>query len=432
MVRGGPLQRDEAAVGDFVGTLLMVAVVVALGSVVAVMVATSLDDPVPPRASVSLAALAPGDPEVRLLHRNGEAIPLSALVVQLQRDDAAPSEVARDTWTTPDADEWRPGERLTFPLSPAAGGDERIRVRLFRTDANLLVAELSSRAASAEGPAAKASLAPTLTPSYVVADGMTSTLLAVQVSHPEGALAVASLVADLRNVTPEGAGAILFALNDEGRDGDEVGGDGTWSALVGLPEGAPLGTHTYTLDLTDAEGRRLTSEASMKVKPAAADGIPVSIGVTFDVPTSENVTSLRVRNWTWDKLNPTRMDDDYALFRIVGDNGKSWSCLLTLEEFGGQPYARQMRLSNDVGETLYTPRNGTRLALAGLDMDLLAPVASLQWSRTSGAAAGVPLYDASGVLGTPRFVVAHFGQDVSGSTAFAQNTGFLSAEVVAQ
>lgn len=434
--RQRPRRRvDDAAVGDFVGTLLMVVVVVALGSVIAVVVASTLDQPAPSRASLSLTSVAPGDTTLSLLHRNGDPIPLSALAITVQRNDSDAVAIPASSWSGTSPDAWMPGERLSFPLSPAVGADERVRVRVARTDANALLADLASKGASTAREAAPLSMTATITPPSVVADGVSTSLLAVRISHPEGALAVASVVADLSAPSRAGgAGALLVPLGDEGRDGDAVGGDGVWSALLLSPTTTPDGTYPVVLNATDTAGRKATATLHVTVVQVVGtgeEGKASYVGSDFSAPTSANLTSFRVRNWAWDQLYPQRLADDFVLVRIVGAEGKGWSALVQLEEFNGGAYAKSLRVWGPNAETTYVPRNGTRVPLAGFDMDLKDPVGSLQWVRASGAAHPLALYQNAGITGTPRLVLPYMGQDQTTSNQpLSQNTGIFSVDLV--
>lgn len=406
---GAPFARDDRAVGDFVGTILMVVLVVALASVVAVMVATSLDDPAPPRASLSLAPVAPGDASLKVLLRNGEPIPLDALRVTLERNGGVHDDVPPAAWGLTGAT-WRPGERLLVPLTPAAGQDETLRVRVYRTDANALLAEMTSRAGGASLSPSTVTLAGSLTPAAIPADGVSTSLVTVRITHPEGALAVARVVVDLREVSrATGGGPLLVELNDGARDGDAVGADGTWSAALRLPRGTPPGAYALQANAIDAWGRTATTLLVITVPEQPGLLYP---GALLDVPTSANGTTMRLRNWTWDTLHPARLDDDGILLRVVSE-GKAWNALLLLEDQNGVATLRQVRVWNGENETVYNPRLA-RTPLAGLDLDLLDPVGSLQLVHASGSPHPTALYPASGLEGKPQLVVSAFGDDKGG------------------
>lgn len=421
-----PLRGDERAVGDFVGTLLMVVLVVALASVVAVMVASSLEDPAPPRAALSLAPVAPGDDALKVLLRNGEPIPLDALVVTLERDGGPAQDVPSAAWGLA-GEAWRPGERLAIPLLPVAGSDEALRVRLYRSDANAIIGELSSRAGGAGALPSAASLAAGLSPAAIRADGVSASLVTVRVTHPEGALAVARVVVDLREVSrATNGGPLLVDLADAGRAGDAVGADGVWSGLLSIPRGTPAGAYVLEVNATDAWGRRVATPLTLTVLEQ-----PTLLfhGALLDVPPSSSIATFRLRNWTFDTLHPARLDEDAVLLRVVSE-GKAWNVLLNLEDVSGIATLRQVRVWNGENETVYAPRL-SRLPLAGLDLDLLDPVGSLQLVHASGSPHPTALYQASGLQGRPQLVVAFFGDEfVSGNVPYSTDTGIYSAEVL--
>ena len=423
------LRPDEGAVGDFVGTILMVALVVALGAVVAVMVAAGLDDAAPPAASLSLAPVEPGDASLRVLLRNGAPIPVSSLALTLERNGTLAA-LPPSAWSVPGGATWRAGERLSIPLSPPAGVDEPLRVRVFRTDHNALLSELGARAGHGPASAPLPTLSGAFTPPSATPDGVATVLLEVRVSHPQGALAAASAVADLGALSRSaGAGPLLVPLSDSGRGGDAAGGDGVWSALVTVPRATPPADYAVPVNVTDAWGRATGAVLALNVKPGTA-AAKTYVGLNFEAPTSQNVTWFRVRNWTWDQLYPQRVDDDFVTVRVVGDGGRGWTAMIHLDEVNGVPAAKQLRAWGPQNETVYVPRNGTRLPLANLDLDLLDPVGSLQWVYSTGAPHPTALYQHAGIQGRPRFTMPHFGQDqTTGNEPLSLGTGIWSAEV---
>jgi hypothetical protein len=433
--------RDDGAVSDFVSTILLVGLVVVLGSVIAVVVTATLTAEPPSESSFALTGAAEGSEEVAVVLRHGESVELSALRVTLARNGSAPADVPASTWLTTNATRLRPGDALGLPLAPPLAAGEDVRVRVFRTDLNALVADLGSRAGSAVAPLETPTLAARIHPTLVPADGATFARLTVNVSHPAGALAIGSVVADTSSVAlATGSAPRLVPLRDDGAGGDVVGADGVWSGLFALPTGTPLGVYEVVFTVHDATGRPAgTTNATFEAIPGTASGPPStgesgavagSAGAAFSGPTSENVTQLRLRNWTWDQLYPQRVDDDYVTLRIAG-SGKTWSARIALTEVGGTAYATQLTVWNSEHETVYTPRNGTRLALEGLDMDLLDPVGSLQWVRASGSADPLALYTNAGISERPTFVVPYFGQDVTtGNQQTSAETGIVSVGVV--
>lgn len=437
---GDPGRRtcDDVAASDFVSTILLVALVVVVGAVFAVMVSGALSEPPVSESSFSLVRPRPGDTQVEVVLRQGAPLDLSALRVVVIRNGTAGADVPRAVWTTPENTTLRAGASIRFPVTPAVGANETLQVRLIRTDANRILAELGGRV----GPGAPALPLPTLTaaiePPQVPADGATLARLTVRIAHPSGALAVGSVVADTTELAKAaGSTPQRLEMRDDGHEGDVVGGDGIWSATLVVPTRTPPMMHRVTFNVTDALGRPAgTTNATFEVLPGSMVGTGpggttvAGAGLTFTGPTSANLTTFRLRNWTWDKLYPERLDDDYVTLRVAG-GGNSWSARVGLVEQGGQPYANELVVWNGQYETTYRPRNGTLLPLQGLDMDLKDPVASLQWVRSGGAAHPLALYPNADITVRPTFVVPYFGHDVTtGNQQTTTATGIISVDVV--
>lgn len=246
----------DTAVSDMVGTMLMVAVVVVLGTSVAVVVTSTISSTTVPAAAMQLGALRSGDTAVSIVLTDGDAIPLSELRILLERAGGEPAIVASATWTTPDATSWRTGDRLSFPVSPAIADGEQIRVRVVRSESQ--IAAMAARVGTASALAGTATLDdlevtyPDPSEPSVLADGVAAALVTARVSHPGGVGAVSSVVADLSDLT--GTPGQTLELNDAGIDGDVAGGDGVWSALVRAPATSTIGSHDITLTAIDLAG----------------------------------------------------------------------------------------------------------------------------------------------------------------------------------
>lgn len=443
------LPQGDLAATDTIGTILMVAVVVAIGGVLSLAATAALTTPEPVEASFVLRPVSPGDTSIRVLHAQGERVELDSLRILLARDGSAGA-VPQPLWVTPDPARLAPGDELSIPLSPAAVANERLAVSIVAAETNQVLATLSTLAGAPASALPAATLTATLSPNDVTADGVTTTLLTVRVSHPHGALAVASVVADLSSATlAAGSGPVLVPLADAGAWGDAVGGDGVWSGLLVFPRATPLGPYTLRLNATDASGS-LNANASLPFRVAVNglkgdcigcaidNGDSSSEGTRLLMPTSENATKLQLVNWTVDKLYPQRLDEDYALFRITGGT-QSWSVFIQLEEHNGQPYATFMRMWTSTAESTYVPRNSTgnapRLALTNLSMDVLDPVGSLQWVQASNSPFPHPAatYANARVSGTPAFIITYLGQDeTTGNQQKSINTGIFSFDVVVE
>lgn len=431
---------DDGAVSDFVSTILLVALVVSVGAVFSVVVASSLSTTPIPAASFALMGLNAGDDEAEVVLRQGESVSLAELRITLERADAT-TEIPPSNWTTPDADVLRAGDTLRFALDPPVAADERLRVKIVHKSANLLLADLATAAGAPTmllpAPTVQAGISPLVLP----ADGTSAARLTLRVSHPAGALAIGSIVADTSSIAAaSGSAMATLALRDDGQGGDLVGGDGVWSTLVALPTTTPEGSYPIVLHVIDAAGRsagnatvhlQATPVVAIAAAPSTGEsGALAGSGAAFSGPTSENVTQLRLRNWTWDKLYPQRVRDDVVTLRIAG-GGESWNVRITLTESGGTAHATGLLVWTGTHETSYRPLNGTLLPLANLDMDLLDPVGSLQWVRHSGAANPLALYQNANITVRPTFVVPYFGHDVTtGNQQTSIETGIISVEVV--
>lgn len=432
-------RRDEGAASDFVGTILMVLVVVALGSVLAVVVVATLSVPSPTPASFSMLGAEPGDTTLRILYKNGEPIPLSTLRVSLARNETR-ADVPMEGITVPDAAALRPGDVLSLALAPALGEDERLRVDLMRADENVLLGELAARVGHATARIPTGAIQAAFTPVNVTADGVTANLLEARVSHPWGALAVATVRVDLSNVTrAAGAGMLSQELRDDGQEGDRVGGDGVWSALVRLPSGTPTATYVFTLNATGADGALVATNTTMaKVTGGVCVGCAVQTGgrayegTRLRVPASANVSKFALVNWTWDRRHPDRLEDDAMVVRVVA-NGSAWSAHFTFgyTSTANTPAIKRMLVWTEGNETVYVPRNGTYLPLQGLSLDLLDPEASLQLVRASGSPHPSALYRNAALWDDPTFMLTYLrDEDPTGQSQQALSIGIYAADVV--
>lgn len=426
--------RGDAAVSDFVATLLLVALVVVLGSVLAVVVTANLDAPAAPAASFALASVSPGDATLGVVLRNGEAQPLGDLVLRVQRGAGPETVVPRDQWTTPDPTLLLAGERLALPLAPPAADGEAFVVRIVHSPANALLATLEARAGGADAALDPPTLAASFSPAATRTDAPPRLL--VRVTHPAGGLAVARVVADVRNLTLNATLPAPLALGDQGGAGDLVGGDGTWTALVPLPARLPQGSYNVSVNATDVTGRVVaTTLATLHVTGTRCVGCAVETGVAayegtrLYAPTSANLTTFRLRNWTWDRLHQDRLDDDEMAFRIVNAT-HAWSASLLFAEENGVAGIRTLTVWTAGNESTYAPRNGTLLPLAGLDLNLADPVAEMQMVHASGNAHPNSLYPRADMRGNTTLVVAYVRGGFGGGNPIARETALFSVDVV--
>lgn len=450
--------RGDDAVSDFIATLLLVALVVVLGSVLAVTVASTLERAAPPPASIALAAASPGDATVRLILRNGEAIDLSTLAITLQRNASAPVDVPRSAWSAPDPSSWGPGEALALPLSPPAGQDERLRVVVVAREANAVLAEAAVRTPyllADASPLGAPTLAAQASPVNLTADATSASLVTVRVSHPAGALGVSAVRVGLQ---PLVNASVALPLSDAGEGGDALGGDGVWSGLVRAPINATPGWRTLPVEAVDLTGRvvaqttvdvNVTASLATLVQNATAlfsnitnftgnfygscygcvvyDGIVVIEGTRIQVPTSANVTSMKFSNWTWDRLHPSRISNDAMVARIVSSQ-YAWSVYVRFSWLGNTPGLKYVEVWNSNATTTYVPATGTQVALPGLDLDLLDPTKS--GLRCDTGCASRMTYNNATIQGSPTFVVAWLRDETNNFQT--DEIGIYSVDVVAR
>lgn len=458
------LGRDSA-VSEFVATILLVGLVVAVGSILAVVVTANLSAPTVPSASLALAGVSPGDATVAVVLRNGEPLPLDRMELRLSRNGSAEVDVPRGSWGTVDPGILRAGERLIFAVSPPVAPGESIRVRLLRPDLNAQLGVLESRAAGSEVTLGSPTLIALFAPNATVADGATAALLTVRVTHPAGGLSIARVIADLSNATnASGSAASALPLGDAGVGGDAVGGDAVWSGLVTLSSRTPVGNYTIHVNATDLSGR-VVGSASAPLRVLAngtgggggsggtgggsggdgsggnvtggrcigcivQGGVSSYEGTRLTVPNAANVTAFQLTNWTWDKLHPERLVEDAMAMRVVNGSA-AWSAYFTFGYDGGVAGIKTMVVWTGQNETTYLPRNGTILPLQGLTLEMNDPVATLQMVRQSGSAHPTALYRESGLRDNTTFIVAYMrDEDVTGTRPEALDIGIFSVDVV--
>lgn len=437
-MRGG----SDAGISDITGTLLMAGAVVLAGGALTAILAQQLSATAPPSVALALAPVSPGDGSARIVLRNGEALNLTDISVSLTRNATGPAPVPRSSWTTAHPDILRAGDMLAFPLAPAAAADETIRVTIVHAATNTLLSELSGRAATSATLAYEAPLLDaSLTPSTLVADATTASLLAVRVSHPAGNLAVASVVADLSNLTNASRSAnATLPLLDTGTLGDALGGDGVYSGLLRAAFNTTPGVYNLTITATDVAGRAsATTFAHVNISTnlvtvisnattaignftgnftnatgilngncfgcAILTGSSSFEGTRLLAPTSENATAFNLRNWTWDRQTPSRLDHDVGVVRILSGS-YAWSAHFTFEAatLENIPAITKILMWDANRTTIYEPTNGTYVNMSGLDLDLLDPTTN-GFVCTEGCALPAT-YGNANIQGRPGFLVA--------------------------
>ena len=441
-MRRGSTLRQDAGISDITGTLLMAGAVVLAGASLTAILAQQLSAPAPPATALALAPLSPGDATARVVLRNGETLNLTDLNVTLVRNGTSVAQVQRASWSTADPWSLRAGDTLSFALAPVAAPDESFQVRVVHTPTNALLAELAARAAASTPIVFDApTLAATLTPSTLVADATTSALLAVRVSHPAGSLAIASVVADLSNLTNASRSAnVTLPLVDTGTLGDVAGGDGVYSGLVRAAANTTPGIYNLSIRATDIAGRASASSyvhVNISASLATIVGNATSAignftgnfsnatgnffgncfgcailtgassfeGTRLASPTSENITAFKLRNWTWDRLTPARLDHDVGVVRILS-NGYAWSAHFTFEAAttANIPSITRIMMWDANRTTVFQPAVGTYVNMSGLDLDMLDPTKN-GFTCVSGCASPAT-YQSAGLTGRPGFIIA--------------------------
>ncbi|HEX2021581.1 MAG TPA: hypothetical protein VHH36_02650, partial [Candidatus Thermoplasmatota archaeon] len=186
------------------------------------------------------------------------------------------------------------------------------------------------------------------------------------------------------------------------------------------------GVYQIPVTAWDAQGRAV---ATATATITAASGKTAVEGTTLAIPSSSAIAKMRLRNFSVDKLFPARLDNDVLVLHASDAAGRGWTVAIQLEDVTGVAYATTLRAYGDASDTTYVPRNGTRLPLANLDMDLLDPVGSLQWVRSAGAANPSALYRASGLGAGAQLAVQRMADETSGR---AIDIGLFSVDVVVE
>jgi len=365
----------------------------------------------------------------------------------LQRGGGTVVDVPRASWTTADPHSLAPGDRLSLPLSPPAAAGERLAVRVMLREPSLQLASLAVTTGAAASGLGDATLHAFLTPSSLHADGAAAARLTVRVSHPAGAAAVARVVADLHALSFASSLAnVTVPLNDAGLDGDEVGGDGNWTALVRPPAMSAVGTYSIPVNATGIDGRRvgtatvpLTIVGNLSTAAGSGGtggtggsggtggganhngsgnfsgpcynctitgGVVILEGTRLPAPTSQNVTTMLFNNWTWDRFRPEALANDAAVARIVSDTW-SWSIYIKFvysTQTGNVPGIARLEMWNANASTVWLPASQGRVALANLSLDLLNPTSS-GFVCSTGCAAPMT-YNRADLRGSPTFLVS--------------------------
>ncbi len=125
------------------------------------------------------------------------------------------------------------------------------------------------RFASLENPDAPVLTDGSLFPRSLPADGLTTLLVKVTVSDPQGAQDVASVTLDAT-----GLGRGLVSLRDDGRSNDGAANDGVFGAALTVAPGTPLGEQQLGIMAQDREGHTATLPLGVLTVLGAPGGAP--------------------------------------------------------------------------------------------------------------------------------------------------------------
>jgi len=412
-MRGRPLH--DGAVSDLVGTLLMIGVVVSMGSVVAVIVFSTLSDEPDAFLGVSLLPAQVGDQNATLRLDQGLPVPVVQIDAQVALGNTSLSHV-----TAVDADgdgTWELGERLYVAVpSPLVGG-QNVRVFLLRLDANAILIDARQTVVDLTSAAgANLTLSANVSTAELAADGVSVVRLNASLSSTAGLLNAVAVVVD---ATPLGQPGASLPLHDDGSAADVVGGDGVWAAWLRAASSNFTGPIVLNLSALDAHGRSIANASVNLTLVAPLGGVgssadPTSqagVGSRFVAPSAENVTGITVANWTYNVAIPSDMDKDEMTIRVVG-GGKAWSATLLFDFRVNTVWLREIRLAAGSLETTYrgaVDSNG--VPLDGYRLDLLDPLSDGNWSYQTGDAHPLATYGESGISGSVTASIVAMGHN---------------------
>lgn len=477
-----PRGRADAAISDVLGTMLLVLAVVLAGGGLSVLVASNLRTPDTPTVSLALSPVLSGDATLRLVHRNGDELSLSGVTLYLARAAGALEPVLSTSWTTPVAGTLRAGDTLTIPLSPVVTSGEALRILVIHAAGNVQLANLATTAPSASTPLPAPTLSASILPSTLVADASTASLITVRVSHPLGALGVASVRADLTNLSIASNSAnTTLLLSDTGAEGDALGGDGVWSGLLRASMNTSPGTYSIPLTARDVAGydsaqtvvtltvstnfsalvaglaglntTQLNAGAISNISAALGNlsvlgnltsllanltgntpGVVVLTstaageGTRLAAPTSQNLSSFHITNWSWDRANPATLTSDAAVVRMQS-GGYAWSVYMRFGYVSSTPSLLRIEMWNGnstAGRTIYLPSNGSHVSLQNLNLNMTDPT---QNGFVCSSQCAPPMtYKDADLRGAPVFSIAYMRDE--GNNPDTSDLGIFSMEAV--
>ena len=90
-------------------------------------------------------------------------------------------------------------------------------------------------------------------------------------------------------------------------------------------------------------------------------------GTRLAAPTSQNLSSFHITNFSYDRANPSTVTSDAAVVRMLS-GGWAWSAYLAFGYANGVPGILRIEMWNansTAGRTIYTPTTGTLVPSRG-------------------------------------------------------------------
>ncbi|HWG89495.1 MAG TPA: hypothetical protein VNZ52_01475 [Candidatus Thermoplasmatota archaeon] len=444
-------RRQDLAGTEIFGTLLIFALTVVTGSVVAVFTWNLLQhsDTTPPDATFDLAVQ---EGSAILTRTGGSAqLPMNQVSVLWTvgganvSDALAPKDGDPQYWNLGDA------KRLS---SASVQNGTLVEVNIYGGPSGVLMASISKRVGSAAGAVAGGADGvpvfqnplPTIP---IRADGSTVNRLAVNVSHPNG---LAYLRRVSVNLTPVNGTADL-PLHDRGLQGDLTAGDGTFSAEVVLPPVTTGGVVTYNVRVTavDLDGDSVTATQRLLVNqtPVILQTVhenvtrtlyqnvtvatprlagKVGVGQSFaGLPNSATIRHLNVTNITLDWFYIQDLRTNIIQVRATDRVGHVWAGIITFDPImqgstvtGIKVKQIDLHYADSVAKTssgtTCTP-NSVWSVTYGMKINLLSPSSMTNPSWTCGSTSAGH-YRNAGLVDPVVLTVSNNGDPQNNNNAF--------------
>lgn len=437
--------RQDAAGADIVGTLLIFALTVAIGAVVGVAAwnMVTLNEGAPPAAF----DLDVQEDTANLTRVSGDVLDLGLTTVRWYINDTLTASVATKYGN---GTHWQLGESMLL-TNATIGPSTRVEARIYHNPSGTLIASVAKRMPTA---ATSTNGGPTLpTPSLllVTADGITPSLYKVKVEHPEGLAYVKRVQINLSILK----GLKEQALTDDGADGDETAGDGTYSTEVAVPPLKDITKLYYnvTVTATDMDGRTVTGLQPLKIIPSTlavgAGACPSPCQGTFHtstgssyhgVPNSTAMRWINVGNITFDPAKIAKIENDNVRVHITKAGGNVWTAIINfgLDQATNSPKVTSIVLTSGNQTTATTTSGSTSntctpsatvLLRTNPTLNLHAPSAMSGWTCGSGTTS---FYANAGITSPATLTIIRVGDDGTGNTnqgATSPDTALINSDL---